>query len=182
MTLVILTEEPSMKTTLEHVLCKLGIDLSGVRILAHQGKSDLEKSIPLKLKAWLDPEARFLILRDNDRGDCRLRKSNLLDIVAKTGRADKTLVRIVCQELEAWFLGDPLALEAAGYLKPGRRPAFCKRDPDTIDYPVEELKKLRAGYGKGTGAAAISPHLDLATNASASFRATVAAIERLVRQ
>lgn len=182
MTLVILTEEPSMKTTLEHVLGKLGVDLSGVRILAHQGKSDLEKSIPRKLRAWLDPEARFLILRDNDRGDCRSCKDNLLDIVAKTGQADRALVRIVCQELEAWFLGDPLALEAAGYLKPGRRPAFCKRDPDTIAFPVNELKKLKPGYGKGTGAAAISPHLDVAANSSASFSATVDAIERLARK
>lgn len=179
MNLVILTEEPSMKTTLEHVLPKLGILLENVQIIAHQGKSDLELSIPRKLRGWRDPRARFLILRDNDRGDCRARKQLLLEIVRGAGREDRSLVRIVCQELEAWFLGDPAALEAAGYLKRSQRPAFCNRDPDSIDHPVHEMNKLRPGYGKGIGASAIAPHLNLGQNRSASFNITIDAIRRL---
>ena len=77
MNLVIPTEKPSMKATLEHLLPRLGISLVTVTIIAHQGKSDLEKSIPRKLRGWQDPAARFLILRDNDRGDCRARKAHL---------------------------------------------------------------------------------------------------------
>lgn len=179
MTLVILTEESSMKTTLQHILPKLGISLDGVRIIAHQGKSDLERSIPRKLRGWLEPDARFLIIRDNDRGDCIAHKQRLLEIVNTAGRRDSSLVRIVCQELEAWFLGDPDALEAAGYLRLGKRPAFCRRDPDAIDYPVHEMKKLRSGYGKGIGASSIAPHLALERNRSASFNATIAAIRTL---
>lgn len=179
MTLVILTEEPSMKTTLEHLLPKLGIDLATVTIISHDGKSDLERSIPRKLRSWQVPGARFLILRDNDRGNCHSRKAHLAGLVASTGKTEATKVRIVCQELEAWFLADVPALVAAGYLAAGRKPAFASRVPDSIDYPVHEMERLRPGYGKGIGASDIAPHLDLYNARSASFRHTIQAIRDL---
>lgn len=179
MSLVILTEEPSMKATLEHLLPKLGIELNAVTIIAHEGKSDLERSIPRKLKAWREPGARFLILRDNDRGDCTTVKQRLANLVAGAGKSTVTKVRVVCQELEAWFLADVDALQAAGYLGIGKTPAFAKRNPDMISHPVHEMERLRAGYGKITGANEIAPHLDPDNDRSASFRNTVQAIRDL---
>lgn len=179
MSLVILTEEPSMKATLEHLLPKLGIDPAGVTIIAHEGKTALERSIPRKLKAWQAPGARFLILRDNDRGDCRDRKAHLAAMIADAGKGRVTKVRIVCQELEAWFLADVPALVAAGYLARGKSPAFSRRDPDAIARPVDEMEQLRPGYGKIIGANAIAPHLDPGNRRSASFRNTVQAIRDL---
>lgn len=177
MSLVIFTEEPSMKKALEHILTKLGIH--GCKIIAHQGASDLEKSLPRKLKAWRDPQARFLILRDNDRGDCRSRKNKLLGIAKDAGRADRCKVRIVCQELEAWFIGDWQALEASRHFSRvvPRRLKTC--DPDQLAKPADELKKLKRGYGKITGADTIAPHLDLDRNRSASFNATIATIREM---
>jgi hypothetical protein len=180
MSLVILTEEPSMKVTLEALLPKLGIDPAGVTIIAHQGKSDLEQSIPRKLKAWKTPKARFLILRDNDRApDCRQVKAQLARLAADAGKAGATTVRIVCQELEAWFLADRAALVAAGYLGAGKQPAFLRKDPDAISHPVREMEQLRPGYGKIAGARDIAPHLDLCNNRSTSFRSTVQALRVL---
>lgn len=179
MTLVILTEERSMAVTLEMLLPKLGIDLSGVTIIAHQGKSDLEKSIPIKLRAWRDPAARFLILRDNDRGDCRDRKQHLAQLVGQGGNQAPTKIRVVCQELEAWFLADIQALVSAGYLTARRPPAFSRRNPDEIEYPTHEMERIRKGYGKITGATAIAPHLDPDNTRSASFHHTVRAIRDL---
>lgn len=179
MSLVILTEEPSMKVTLEYILPKLGLDPAEVTIIAHEGKSDLERSIPRKLRAWQAPGARFLILRDNDRGDCKAVKHLLTDLVATTGKSPVTKVRIVCQELEAWFLADVTALIAAGYLAAGRFPAFSKKNPDSISHPVHEMERLRAGYGKITGANDIAPHLDPDNVISASFRNTIRAIRDL---
>jgi len=49
--LVFLPEERSMKTFLEALLPRLFPDLAFFCI-AHEGKSDLEKSIPRKLKGW----------------------------------------------------------------------------------------------------------------------------------
>lgn len=175
-----MTEEPSMKTTLEHLLPKLGVDLATVTIIPHQGKSDLEKSIPIKLRAWQVPDARFLILRDNDRDDCTLRKAHLAVMLLAAGKSHQSKVRIVCQELEAWFLADLLALEASGYLSAGKRSGFTRKDPDSITHPVHEMRKLRPGYGKGIGAAQISPHLDPDNVRSASFRNTMQAIRDLI--
>ena len=179
MNLVILTEEPSMKVTLEHLLPKLGVDAGWVTIIPFEGKSDLEQSIPGKLRGWQAPDTRFLIVRDNDRGDCAARKAHLAQIAEGAGKAHATKVRIVCQELEAWFLADVPALRSAGYVTSQRDPSFAKRDPDSIHHPVRELQRLRPGYGKGTGAAEIAPHLDPDNARSSSFRSTVQAIREL---
>lgn len=179
MNLVILTEEPSMKVTLNSLIPKLGIDISTVTIIAFQGKSDLEKSIPLKLRGWNVPNARFLILRDNDRGNCIARKAHLDRLVQSTGKGHQTKIRIVCQELESWFLADVSALISAGYVKAGSNPSFGKRNPDEIDYPVREMEKISKGYGKGSGAAEIAPHLDPNCERSASFKHTIRAILEL---
>lgn len=169
-----------MKATLEHLLPKLGIDPAEVTIIHHDGKSDLEQSLPRKLRAWQAPGARFLILRDNDRApDCRMVKQRLAGIVAATGKSPVSKVRIVCQELEAWFLADVAALRAAGYPAQSKSPAFSRRDPDEISHPVHEMERLRPGYGKITGASDIAPHLDPDDDRSSSFRHTVQAIRDL---
>lgn len=66
---VFLVEEASIRNLLNGLLPRLYPDLTFI-CLAHEGKSDLEKSIPRKLRAWREPGVRFVILRDNDGGDC----------------------------------------------------------------------------------------------------------------
>ena len=78
----------------------------------HEGKSDLDKSIPRKLKAWLEPGVRFVVVRDNDNADCSDIKAKLVRQCQQAGRPD-TLVRLVCQELESWYIGDLAALAEA---------------------------------------------------------------------
>lgn len=71
--LVFLLEEPSMKLLLEGLLPRLMPGwVAGQHFLcvAHQGKSDLDLSIPRKLSAWQYPGDRFVIVRDNDAADC----------------------------------------------------------------------------------------------------------------
>ena len=100
-----------MRDLLYGLLPRLYPDLTFL-CLVHEGKSDLEKSIPRKLRAWREPGVRFVVLRDNDGDDCMHLKQKLARICQESGRAD-TLVRIVCQELEAWYLGEPDALADA---------------------------------------------------------------------
>lgn len=78
----------------------------------HDGKTDLERSIPRKLRGWREPGVRFAVVRDNDGKDCRTVKNALRERCRVAGRSD-TLVRIACQELEAWYLGEPDALADA---------------------------------------------------------------------
>jgi len=65
---VFLLEERSMKILLEELLPRLVPGMPFICI-PHEGKQDLEKSISRKLRAWREPGARFVVVRDNDGGD-----------------------------------------------------------------------------------------------------------------
>ncbi len=179
MPLVILTEEESMQVTLQSLLPRLGV--TDFQIMVFDGVSDLERSLVRRIRAWRVPQSCFLVIRDNDNGDCVVRKQRLLNLIARTGTTRPTKVRIVMQELEAWFLGDPVALEQAGILPKGRRPASL-RDPEAKSQPVNVLKELLRGYGKVSGARRIAPHLHQERNSACSFHTTVAAIRELTTQ
>ena len=180
MMLVFFVEELSMGIVLEQLLPRLGLDRARFKIITHQGVSDLERKLPIRLRAWQDPNAAFVVLRDNDGGNCLERKRRLLGICRSAGRGDRAHVRIVCQELEAWFLGDPAAVERAGYrgdlkLKP-------HQDVDAIDKPSRRLHDRLAGYQKTDGARRVATELALDANSSASFNVTVALIRRLAAE
>ena len=69
--LVFLVEEPSMADLLDGLLPRLFPALR-FQCVPHDGKQDLEKSIPRKLRAWREPGVRFVVTRDQDSADCRL--------------------------------------------------------------------------------------------------------------
>ena len=148
----------------------------------HEGKHDLERSIPRKLRAWREPGVRFAVVRDNDRGDCRSLKKALLGL-CKTGRRPERrpdpLIRIVCQELEAWYLGEPDALaeafgrEELGALRPKAR------DSDEVKRPADKIERLVPEFQKVSGARLMARHLTRERNRSKSFQAFVAGIERI---
>jgi hypothetical protein len=180
--LVVLVEEASMAQLLmDHLMPKILGDRS-FRVISHQGKSDLEKSIPRKLKGAWPPGTRFVVVRDNDGGDCMALKARLLGLCQEDKR-DRTLVRIVCQELESWYLGDLLALDRSGLVRGSR---FAReqgkakfRNPDRLANAKEELCKLVRGYKPLSGTRAIGPHLDVERNLSRSFQVFVEGVRRL---
>lgn len=151
------------------------------RLVSHEGKTDLERSIPRKLRAWKVPGVRFVVVRDKDSADCKLLKARLARLCAEAGRPD-TLIRIVCPHLEAWFLGDLTALEEAygfqGLAGLERRKPY--RDPDGLGNAEEELKRLVPRYQKVSGARAIAPHLVPNRNRSHSFQVFLSGLARLV--
>jgi len=178
--LVIFVEEESMKVTLDLLIATLGLDASRIQILPHQGVQDLERSVRNKLPNWNAPNTLFLILRDNDNGNCTDRKANLMQIARNAGKSANTTIRIVCQELEAWFLGDPVALEKAGYLDQGLRPQSVRGNPDNINNPSDILMRLsNKGPGKVMRARDIAQHMDPEDNNSTSFGHTVESLKRL---
>ncbi len=54
---VFLLEEYSMKTLLDELLPRLFPELM-FQCVAHDGKGDLEKSVPRKLRGWQEPGVR----------------------------------------------------------------------------------------------------------------------------
>lgn len=168
-----------MKVLLEGLLPRLFPNLMFLCI-PHEGKPDLKKSIPRKLRAWCEPGVRFVVLMDNDGEDCRETKENLAALCQRGGKTD-VLVRIACQELEAWYLGDPVALaEAFGNAKLsliGKKARY--RNPDSIQGPSEEVRKLVPMFQKVSGARRMASHLSRGTNNSRSFQVLIGSLDHV---
>ena len=175
---VFLLEEYSMKVLLDGLLPRLFPELPFLCV-PHEGKQDLEKSIPRKLKAWQEPGVRFVVLRDNDGADCGILKQGLVQLTRQGGRED-TLVRIACQELEAWYFGDPDALAEVFNVETLRKIAKKARFrvPDAIDQPAKALTKLVQEFQKVSGARRMALALTR-QNDSQSFQVLMSGIERL---
>lgn len=185
--LEILVEEPSMAEFLRIVVPNLlpdGWHLDyNVFIRKHQGKSDLKKSIPTKLKAfsrWNEPVG-FIIMQDQDSNDCRLLKQELQALCHDYERIP-ILIRIVCRELEAWYLGDMSAIQKAypsfkakSYAGKSkfRKPDFCNAK--------DELKKILPSYQETSAARIIAPHIQAENNNSESFRQFVTGFKRFIQ-
>lgn len=178
---VFMLEEPSMREFLKGLLPRLAPELR-FTLVAHEGKQDLERSLPRKLRAWRTPGARFVVVRDQDSADCLEVKARLCRIAADAGRPD-TVVRIACRELEAWLLGDPSGLARAlqrGELEGLERKAKF-RDPDRLGSPSSELALILGSYSKTVGARAAGAALGWEQNGSRSFRHFVSAVQLLSR-
>ena len=148
-------------------------------IINHQGKSDLEKSYPRKMKQWGEPGVRFIIMRDNDGADCVALKARLASRMPDNPPTH--LIRIVCQELESWFIGDMRALKAA-YPAAGRHQTFktlANTHPDTLTNASDLLKVLTGTKAKRLTAELIAQHMKPAVNRSGSFQIFVAGLDRL---
>lgn len=178
--LVFLLEEPSIRTLLDGLLPRL---FPGLRFLCvpHEGRHDLERSVPRKLRAWQEPGVRFVVIRDNDRGDCRALKERL-SALCEQGQRQDSLVRIACQELEAWYLGEPEALAEAfdDQSLRGLRRKSRYRSPDEIPRPSADLERLIPAFQKVSGARRMASRLTRERNRSPSFQALVTGIERML--
>lgn len=151
-------------------------------IIHHQGKSDLERSYPRKMREWLEPEERFMIFRDNDGADCVALKQRLVSKIPDN--APEYLVRIVCQELEGWFLGD-LDAVAAAYPSAARHQSFkslSKKDPDKLTNASELMKHLTGTQAKVSRASMIAQHMQPANNRSTSFHVFVKGLGRFLAE
>lgn len=177
---VFLLEERSMKVFLESLLSRILKSNIKITLIPHEGKTDLQKSIPRKLRAWQNPEARFVILHDQDSHDCKKLKQKLQKICAESGKPN-TLIRIVCRELESWFLGDLRAVEKgmnlSGLASQQTKKKF--RNPDRLNNAAEELCKIVPSYSKMSGASAITPYMNIGKNCSKSFQVFVEGIRRI---
>ncbi len=183
MNLVCFTEERSAKEMLQIIIPKiLPANYNLHHIIAFDGKQDLEKQIKLKLKNWQLPNTKFLIIRDQDSGDCITIKKELLEKVEFSGKQDVSLVRIACRELESFYLGDLLAIETGLNIKKLSKQQNKEkyRTPDTLPNAKKELQRIAKNYCQISGSRAISHHLKLnGSNKSTSFNFLISGIQKL---
>ncbi len=181
-TIVFFLEEPSAKEMLKGLLPRAISESLNVRYVVFQGKQDLEKNLVKKLRGWQYPESVFVVLRDQDSGDCSAIKKKLVELCTQANRKT-ALVRIACRELESFYLGDlaavEIGLEIKGLSKKQNKSKF--RFPDQLGNPVQELESVTGGaYQKIAGSRLIGPHLTLEGNKSHSFNVLLSGIQRLI--
>jgi len=183
-TLVCLLEEPSAKKMLEVVLPRIVPPAIQIRYISFQGKQDLERNVTRKIQHWLIPDSYFLIMRDQDSGNCLEIKQNLVRKTIETGKPERCLIRIACHELEAFYLGDLAAVEAGLGIRAldAKQNNRKYREPDTLSNAAEELSNLtRGSYQKIDGSRNIAPHLKLdGTNRSRSFNVLIRGVRNLL--
>lgn len=177
--LVFLLEEKSLRVFLEELLPRLVPDTDYL-LLAHEGKTDLEKSMTRKIRGWGEPNVSFIVVRDQDRASCYVTKDRLAALCADAGRPD-SLIRIVCSELESWILGDLDALAAAfDDAKLAKLKGKAKyRDPDKLSSATQVVRRLVPSYQKVSGARAVAKHMVPERNTSHSFQVFLAGVRRI---
>ena len=177
---VFLLEEPSAQDFLHGILPGLLPVHITPHFLVFEGKQDLEKHLTRRLRGWLRPNSHFLVMRDQDSGDCVQIKQRLKTLCTDAGKPDAT-IRIVCRELESFFIGDWDAV-AEAFDKEALRPHAHKakfRNPDALGSPSLELKRLIPHYQKRDGARRIAPRLVHARNKSYSFGVLIRSLQEL---
>ena len=188
----ILVEELSAEKVLHNILPKLITGEHTYNIITFQGKRDILRKLPQRLKAysrWIPKDYLILILIDRDSQDCHELKAQLEQFATDAKLNTKSnpnvnnefsvITRIAIEEIEAWFFGDEEAVRIA---YPGAPKNFSRkakyREPDPIQGGTwEALERVlkSAGYFK-TGlrktecAHKVSLHMEPLNNRSRSFQ------------
>jgi hypothetical protein len=190
--IIFMVEEQSAETAIQNILPRLLGDLISFQIHPFQGKDDLLKNLLYRLRAfycWLPDDWGITVLIDEDRENCKKLKRKLEQIAQNAGfftssRPDhrshfQVLNRIAIEELEAWFFGDPEALNQA---YPRISPSLYKkakyRNPDAIkggtwealERELQRVGYFRGGLAKIEAARNISSFMDPDQNQSKSFQ------------
>jgi hypothetical protein len=176
--IVFLLEERSAEELLKNLLPRILPADVICRYLVFEGKQDLEKRLERSIRRYMVPDARFIVLRDQDGGDCKIIKNRLQEICA---HLEKTIIfRIACREIESWYLAQLDAVEKAmacrGLAKFQLKEKY--RQPDRLSSPSNELKVLTGGrYQKIQSSRIIGLHLNPDCDRSVSFKNLIRAIK-----
>ena len=179
--LVFLLEEESAKEFLSNLLPRISKNAT-YRYIAFEGKTDLENNIEKKLRGYNVPNSYFIILRDQDSGDCYEIKKELIQKCSNAFKPD-ALIRIACTELESWFFGDLEGVEKALELNNLKKMKYSSkyRNPDIIVKPSYELEKItKYRYQKVSGSREIGKYINIENNSSKSFQVFVDGIKNLL--
>lgn len=194
-------EEPSMEAALNVLIPRISNNTIQHNIINYSSKQSLIKKLPNRMRAlrhFIQHNMKYVVVVDQDDNDCIQLKQDVTNIIKGVGLVAKeqtntindaqVFVRIPVEELEAWFLGDFVALNTVFPRIPitaGTRTKF--RDPDNVTGGTwEALQRLLQQYGYYAGglpkievANRISPHLSLTASRSTSFRVFVKLVNAL---
>ncbi|HBK55229.1 MAG TPA: hypothetical protein DDZ76_02920 [Xanthomonadales bacterium] len=197
-----LVEEQSAEEALRHLLPKLLKNRARAKVINLGSKYRLLKVLPERLAAYGHRIAsgeplRVVVLVDRDDDDCEQLKAELERMAVAAGLSTKSapaadgqfvvLNRIVIEELESWFIGDPSALRKAFTSLPKiEQNAGIFRNPDnggSWEALHRFLKKhgiYKSSFPKIDAPRRIAPHMNVEQNRSRSFRVFVDGMDALL--
>ncbi len=180
-TIVFFLEEESAKAFLENFMPRFLPQDNEYIYITFEGKQDMEKQLFRKLNSWRKSNSSFIIIRDQDKGDCLEIKMKLSNICQEAGRSD-SLIRIACRELESWYLGDLAAVSRI--FDNGRIAKLQKkskyRNPDLLQNPDQELSLITKGlYQKVSSSRLFGSEIGIFGNYSHSFNVFLTGIRNL---
>ncbi|MCC6275558.1 MAG: DUF4276 family protein [Leptospiraceae bacterium] len=179
---VLLVEELSAKVMLESLLPRIHQPAPKITIISFQGKSDLEKRVEKKIRGYQNRNAYFIVMRDQDSADCLTIKNNLLDKCQRTQK--QCLVRILCHELESWYLADLSAVEQAldihGISVKQHQAKY--RAPDNLSNAKQELQRIVPAYQEVSSSRKIGMYLDINNGRSISFSIFIKGYKRILKE
>ncbi len=148
----------------------------------HEGKNDLKKSIPNKIKVFSNFHipTKIIIIHDQDSNDCKKLKEGLIQLCTSNGDCP-VLIRIPCKELENWYLGD---MDAIGAVYPKFKPEKYKnkatyRNVDQC-FGAYELEKIIKTFQKGFASKNIPNFMNLENNNSTSFNHLISGLHNFL--
>lgn len=186
-----------MEGFLRQVMPKILGERASFSIYVYQGKADLLRKLPGRLRAWagwLPDSHRIFVLLDRDDDDCHQLKQTLESVATGAGLKTRSncgsqpwqvVTRIAIEELEAWFFGEWSAVRQAYPRISARIPGQAAyRAPDSIvggTWEAFERTLRKAGYfnqglPKKEVADAVGRHLNPDANTSPSFAVFRAAV------
>ena len=135
--LIFLLEEPSAEEMLRGVLPRILPEDCYPEFKVFEGKQDLERGLTRVLKAWRTPDCSFVVLRDQDSGDCRRVKHKLVDLCSQAGRGDLPMLSV--SPVANWkvFIS-----------------AICRPWRKGLVFPAWQGSKTLGSFGNLTGSAA----------------------------
>ncbi len=184
----VFTEEASAKNVFEIVLPKILPPNVFFRVYPHQGKQDLENALKKTIPSISNiPNSLILITRDKDNIDCKELKNEIIAILNNRCNCPYK-IRIVCHELESWFLGDLGAVQMAypRFKKEHHANKADIKNVDGIQKPSLYLLKIIPEYSgleslpKLETSESISPFIDLQKNTSVSFQNMLSGVLELI--
>lgn len=188
--LVFLLEEDSARVFLEGFLPRAFPVISDrerfePEFFPFEGKHDLRHELLKKLKEWRVSNSAFVVLQDQDREDCRKAKERLVEICRKPGALHKkATVRIVCRQLENWYLGDLAAVDSVYKTELQKKYANKARfrNVDDLDGAQTLSKITENKYQKTDGSRkmGLAMNTDYLQNNSHSFRVFCEHVSSLV--
>jgi hypothetical protein len=178
--IVFFLEEPSAEAMLEGLLPRILLEGINYRCLVFEGKQDLEKQLVKRMRGYRVPNAKFLVLRDQDAADCQVVKKGLVKKCCEARHPD-AVVRIACHELESWYLADLVAVEKGlGLSNLGKyRNEKPFSSPDNHPSPSLTLRRIAPSYQKISGSRSIGLFLDPYNTRSGSFAAFITGLQKL---